>query len=116
MPALVLDLAVEQGTTWAHGFLPQINGTNVLGAGWTGRAQARAEKAATEVLHEWSSEIGNLAIDPDVGSVTLAIDPAESSAWDWPRAYYDVEVTSPDGEVTYRVAQGRIRLSPEVTR
>lgn len=116
MPALLLDLVVEQGSTWAHGWLPKINDEPVLDTGWTARAQIRATIPAEAVLHEWSTEDGNAEIDTDVGSVTLALAPADSSAWDWRSAYYDVEITSPDGEITYRISQGKIKVTPEVTR
>lgn len=117
MPALSLDLAIEQGVTWAHGFIPQLNGQAVAaGEGWTANAQARATVTAPEVLHEWSTALGNVGIDATTGAVTMTVAPAESSAWPWRQAVYDLEVTSPDGSTTYRVAQGKIRVSPEVTR
>lgn len=116
MPALSLDLAVEQGTTWAHGFIPKINGQPVLVAGWTARAQARIAVPTPEVLHEWSTELGNIGIDPATGAVTMYVTPEDSSPWAWRKAYYDLEITSPDRAVTYRVVQGKIRVSPEVTR
>lgn len=116
MPALNLDLTVEQGTTWAHGFIPKINGSPVLAAGWTAKAQARTAVPDPEILHEWSTDLGNASVDATSGVVTLSIRPAESSAWAWRLAVYDLEVTSPDGATTYRVVQGKIRVSPEVTR
>jgi hypothetical protein len=116
MAAINLDLSVEQGSTWSHGFLPEINGEPVLVAGWTARAQARAFVPSPEILHEWSTTDGSIGIDVDAGTVTMTLTPDDSSAWPWRLAYYDLEITSPDGEITYRVAQGKIRVSTEVTR
>lgn len=116
MPALKLDLTVEQGTTWTHGFIPKINGTPVLVADWTARGQIRNSVTGTDVLYEWSTETGNLGIDLATGAVIMYLEPAETSAWTWRSAVYDLEVTSPDGLTTYRVAQGKIKISPEVTR
>lgn len=116
MPALNLDLAVEQGSTWSHGFLPRVNGEAVLAEGWTARAQARATPRSSVVLHDWSTAQGNLGIDQSNGALAMTVDAAESSAWDWSSAYYDVEISSPDGDLTYRIAQGRLYVSPEVTR
>jgi hypothetical protein len=45
----------------------------------------------------------------------MSVGPADSSAWTWRSAHYDLEVTSPDGDVI-RMLEGRIRVSPEVTR
>lgn len=116
MPAMSLDLMVEQGTSWSHGFIPLINGSPVMAAGWTARGQVRTDVSATDVLYEWSSTAGNLSIDTSIGSITLALRPSESSAWNWRHAVYDLEVTSPDGSTTYRVVQGSVSISPEVTR
>jgi hypothetical protein len=107
---------VEQGTTWSHGFIPKINGAPVLVAGWTAHAQARASVPSSEVLQEWSTELGNIGIDPGNGAVIMYIEPGDSSPWTWRKAYWDLEVTSPDGQITYRVVQGKIKVSPEVTR
>jgi hypothetical protein len=116
VPALSLDLAVEQGTTWTQAFLPKISGQPVLATGWTARAQVRNPIPNAAVLHEWSTELGNLVVDGALGTVTMSIAPSDSSPWAWRTAYYDLEITSPDGGTTYRVVQGKIRVSPEVTR
>lgn len=116
MPAMSLNLAVEQGATWSHGFIPMMNDAPLLDDTWTARAQARPTIASPEVLFEWSTVIGNIAIDDATGALTMTIDADESSAWTWKKAVWDLEVTSPDGQITYRVVQGRIQVSPEVTR
>jgi len=112
MSALQRDLTVEQGATWAHGFGVTINSIAIADT-WTVRSQVRASPRSTTVLHEWSTAIGNAAVAD--GAVTLSLDPAESSAWEWRAGSYDIEVTSPDGDV-YRVASGTIRVNAEVTR
>ena len=115
MPALKVDLTVEQGSTWAHGFRPTINNQSLLTAGWTAKAQIRATPAG-DVLHEWSTANGTIAIDSVNGTLTLVLTPGDSTPWEWRKAVYDIEVTSPDGATTRRIAQGRVRVSPEVTR
>lgn len=115
MSALNLDLTVEQGATWWQSFLLNIDGEPALTTGWTARAQARYSVSHPETLHEWSTELGNIVIDPDTHQLTMSVGPADSSAWTWRSAHYDLEVTSPDGDVI-RMLEGRIRVSPEVTR
>lgn len=112
MPALQRDFIIEQGTSWAHAFQVKVDGTPI-GAGWTVRSQVRERASSPVVLHEWSTAAGNAAVV--ASAVQLTITPAQSTAWTWSRAVYDVEVTSPAG-ATYRVAGGRIVVSPEVTR
>lgn len=112
MPALQRDLTIEQGTTWAHSFGVTINSAPI-GAGWTVRSQIRERHSAVAVLHEWSTVAGNAAVV--AGAVQLTVPAAVSSAWSWAWGVYDVEVTSPVGDV-YRVASGHVAVSPEVTR
>jgi hypothetical protein len=116
VPALSLELTVEQGTSWSHGFIPRVNATPFLDETWSARAQARPAAASPQVLFEWSTELGNARIDPDTGAVVLLVAPAVSSAWTWKSAVYDLKVFSLDDSTVYRVAQGRIRVVPEVTR
>jgi hypothetical protein len=115
MAALQVDLTIEQGSTWAHGFRPTVDNEPILADGWTAKAQVRATQAG-DVLHEWSTQLGNINIDTVNGNLTLTLDPDDSTPWVWRKAVYDIEVTSPDGATTRRIAQGKIRVSPEVTR
>lgn len=107
MPAVTTDLAIEQGTTWTHGWSVTYNGTPIDDT-WTARSQIRATAASKDLLHEFAPAV------TAEGAVVLGIDPATSSAWTWRSGIYDVEVTK--GDVTLRVARGRVDVSPEVTR
>ena len=77
------------------------------------RAQARKSVKSEEVLYEWSSTDGTASIDAD--SIYLWIPGDVSSLWDWRAAVYDVEYVDPDGG-PHRVDQGKLKISPEVTR
>ncbi len=107
-------LVVEQGTTWAISWpIVDPNGEPVDVTGWTVRAQIRQSATANEVLHEFTTASGNATTEQ--GSVTLSVDPAESSAWDWRSGVYDVELVDPVGRVA-RIAAGTVTISAEVTR
>lgn len=112
MPALQADLHIEQGTTWSRGFRPTVGGIDLLGAGWQLKAQVRKTASSADVLHEWSTEAGNAEVTN--GVAVLLVSPDESASWTWVRGVYDLEATH-DG-VTYRLAQGRVTVSTEVTR
>lgn len=109
MPAVTTDLVIEQGADWSHGWLVIVNG-DPIDATWTARAQVRPSAEATVVLYEFAP-----TVNPD-GSVVLGVDAAESAAWDWRVGKYDLEVESADASITLRVAQGAVKVSPEVTR
>jgi hypothetical protein len=114
MTAAKGDLNIEQGSTWVKAWQPLLNGVALTGA-WTVQAMARLSYEDPTVLYEWSTAIGNASFSS--GIVTLTTTPAASSAWTWREAVYDVEVTHPtDATIKYRIAQGRILVSPEATR
>jgi hypothetical protein len=46
----------------------------------------------------------------------IAVSPDESTDWKWRDAYYDVEITHPSGAPRIRIAEGKVRVRPEVTR
>lgn len=113
MPAVTTNLtgeyAIEQGAEWAHGWAVTYNGVP-LDETWTAAAQIRFKADSADPLGEFGAEV-----DAD-GNVVIGVTAAESSAWTWSKGVYDVEVTNADESVTLRVAEGRVDLSPEVTR
>jgi hypothetical protein len=109
------DLQIKQGTTYKIQWpLTLADGSPVPGIElWSARAQARKGHRSETVLHEWSSQKGNLVLSD--GTLTLVVEPHESSAWAWTTAVYDVELTSVDGDVV-RAIEGKIAVDPEVTK
>ena len=108
------NLTILQGTTWLAQWPLQEDGAPLADVtGWDVRAQARETVDSDEVLQSWTSEAGNISLD--ASGVTLRVDPPVSSAWDWLTAVYDIELFHTDGTVL-RIAQGKIKVSPEVTR
>jgi hypothetical protein len=106
-------LTIPQGTAWGISWPITENGEAAVIDDWTVKAQIRATAANPTVLHEWSSGAGNATTTG--GAVTLLLNPGSSAAWTWDRAVYDVELASPDGTV-YRIAEGAVYVSREVTR
>ena len=103
----IINLLIDQGSTWSFGVLCTVNGT-VIDDSWTAACQIRKTVEANEVLHTFTPTVS------PAGVVILTLTGAESSAWLWRTAVYDIEVSS--GSVTARVAQGRVTVNPEVTR
>lgn len=101
-------LVIPQGVDWSHGWAVTFNGDPIDNT-WSARSQIRKKPEAATILHQFAVDIVDSA-------VVLAVTPAESSAWGWRGAVYDVEIVNADGSVTLRVAQGPVEVSPEVTR
>ncbi|WP_372663581.1 hypothetical protein [Amycolatopsis kentuckyensis] len=106
-------LTIPQGTSWGISWPVTENGEAAAIDAWTVKAQIRSTPTSPTVLHEWSTEAGNATTEGS--AVTLLLNPASSTAWTWKRGVYDVELISPDGTV-YRIAEGAVYVSPEVTR
>lgn len=84
-----------------------------LASGWTARMQIRESKDSTDVLAEFTTEDLNIVLGDD-GSIEVELDEAVTAALDFGGAVYDLELS--DGTDVYRVAEGAVSLSNEVTR
>lgn len=107
-------LQIEQGTTWGRSW-PLTNPDTGLPmdlTGWTVHGQVRETPESATVLYEWQSPGNAHTAD---GKVTITVAPAVSAAWLWSRGVYDIEATSPSGQVV-RVSEGQVTVSREVTR
>jgi hypothetical protein len=114
-PPINATLLIHQGTTWRKRWriTDPDTGTPRDLTEWSARAQVRADHSADSVvLAEWLDD--TVTCDAD-GYVTITVSPAVSSAWTWRDGMYDVELVDPAGQVA-RIAQGAVRVSPEVTR
>lgn len=115
MSATVTDLTIEQGATYL--LLVQVllpNGDVRDLTDYTAEMQIRASVGSTDPLVTLTLDDG-LYINGTEGRVLVEIPAEQTAAYQWTRAVFDLEVTSPDG-VVFRLAQGRVRVSKEVTR
>lgn len=110
---LSYPLHINQGETWEMTF-PIIDSTGqpVDVDGWTAKAQVR-HGPFEPVLYEWSAAHSNITIAGT--SVTLTVLATTSSDWAFTEGSYDLELTDTLGRV-YRVAEGPVRVSEEITR
>ena len=116
MPAGKLDLLIEQGATFKHALLVEDNSGSALDlTGFTARMQLRPEIESADVLLELTTENGRITIAPLTGRLDLEVEADDTGALTFETAVYDLELIDPAGDVL-RLLQGRVRLSPEVTR
>jgi len=113
-----VNLYIPQGATYGHNFLyrDESDDSVISLNGYTARLQIREKTSSTTVLYEATTDTGDgITITGDTGSVYLEI-PADTTAeWTWTKGVYDLEIISDSGKVS-RIAQGSVRVSPEVTR
>ena len=119
MPAAKLNLTIEQGATWRHS-LSLKAGTGAQApaldlTGYTARMQLRTELDAPDVLLELTTTNTRITITPLEGRIDLLVSATDTTALEFDRAVYDLEMESAGGEVT-RVLTGLVTLSRQVTR
>lgn len=111
------DIVIPQGTTWAIRWpIEDSENFPVDLKGWTVRSQVRETLNSDIVLHEWSTILGNATVENSY--IEFRVSPDESSNWNWSHKYppvFDIELSSPEGNI-YRITQGTVKISPEVTR
>lgn len=107
-----VNLLIPQGTSWGTGFVVAPIGGVAFDSSWSVRSQVRTSAQSSTVLHSFDALAGNIAIEGNI--IKLSVEPLESSAWKWTSAVYDVEISK--AGTTYRIVEGRIKVTPEVTR
>lgn len=118
MTAAVHNFTIEQGTTFSKSFVWKTgpgNGSIVDITGFTARLQIREKITSPTPAFSATTANSNLSIVGDEGKINLSITAAQSAAFLFDTAVYDLELTSPANEVT-RLVQGSITLSKSVTR
>lgn len=107
------DFSIDQGTTWNRLLALAQNGVAINLTGFTARMQLRRTKSQTDYDLSLTTENGGLTITPLTGQIMVSMT-EEQTALLSGSYFYDLELVS--GSVVARYLEGKISLSPEVTR
>ena len=120
------SFTIEQGTTLDFNvqYLDS-NSTPVDLTDYSGKMQIRPTVGSSDVIVTLSSSRdtdgtglnfsgSNGSTPPTSGSIGMFISAASSSAFSFNEAVYDLEIYS--GSIVTRILEGKVKLSPEVTR
>lgn len=116
--AAKINLRIEQGATFRPGAWTWKAGTPSTAVdltGCTARMHIRASQKAAAILLQLTTENGRITLGDAAGTIQLELDAETTEAITWTTAVYDLEIIHPDDTVT-RLAEGRVRVDPEVTR
>lgn len=108
------DLNINAGTTFVLGLtLKKSNGTLFDLTGYTARGQIR--KTHTEHNVEASF---NIAFDTNrkSGKLSISLSEVQTKTLSIVSGVYDLELIDSTGTVVTRLIEGKVRVSPEVTR
>lgn len=118
--AAILDMTIEQGADFSRRVVYKVGGNPVDLTGYTARGQVRTKPSAATALADFTIIFEN---PRSTGAFLLEISSTTSSGFivgdDVTRAenrlYYDIELVTPAAKVI-RILQGRLIVSPEVTK
>lgn len=110
------DVAAARGTDGVWNWpVYDLAGDVMDWTGWSARAQARNAVGGT-LRATWSTaptgDEGEITLTDD--GVTLVYTHAMTDTWTWPRAEFDILLTSPSGQI-YRLTQASLTVSGTVT-
>lgn len=115
MAAVKYKLRIDQGATVRKSFTWKAGGEPVDLTDSQARMQIRETIESEDVIADLTTENGGIIIEDEVGQFTIYIAAEETEKFQFESAVYDLELVSPDGDVT-RILAGDVTLSTEVTR
>lgn len=113
----IYNITIEQGSTYKLALYWKNSSNNPIPlTNYSAKMQIRASTGASVILLELSStNSSQIQIYERQGAINLAIGYEQTRALPIGVAVYDLEVMSPEGEVT-KLIKGRCRIEGEVTR
>lgn len=116
--ALPDDFTVEQGTTFTRSYTWWTGATETTAkdlSNHTARMQIRSTVASDVVILSLTNLAGITLLGAVANNITITMTDAQTAAFTFTTAVYDLEIISATGIVT-RLAKGNITLDKEVTR
>lgn len=113
-----LDIVMEQGATFERNlYYKDSNGNPVDVTSYTAAMHVRKHKGSGVALLTLTSSAGYIVLSGEAGHIEIHIPANEMDDLDFVWAYYDLELY-PEGDTSqaFRLLEGRISLSKEVTR
>ncbi|UYF70491.1 phage baseplate upper protein [Acinetobacter ursingii] len=108
-------IKINQGATLRIPFTWTSNGTPINLTGYSARMQIRPDIDSPTIIHELTSENSGISFEPSLGKFTIFIPASVTADFSFETAVYDLELIAPNNDV-YRVIEGEVTLSREVTR
>lgn len=114
------DFTIKQGSTFRHHLyvkqkIDKNTFTPVNLTGCVPRMQIRPSIGSSVVILDLKVNNFISITDPQEGKITIEIPPNETQILDFNYGVYDIEILFENGDVI-RFLEGKVRLSPEVTR
>ena len=111
----VYDILVDQGSTLNRALFLKTSAKRAIPlTGYTGRMHIREYSDSSVILKTLTTENEEIIIDEALGRVDIFLPPSDTETLDAKNYVYDLELESPDGEVT-KVVSGKLTVRSEIT-
>lgn len=114
MPAIKKNLKFEQGASFQLVVDVAASGAPAAIAGFTAKMQIRQYRSDLEALAEYTTENGIITVNGGTSQVVVTVPAAQTETYEWTDGEYDLVLTG--AGKTYRLIEGRVTVSPSVTR
>ena len=115
MSAATTNLIIDQGATWEITFTyKNINGTPINLTGYTAALQLRTSYDAVSSSLSLTSPSGGIVMGGTAGTIAITASATQTGGLAAGEYVYDLEITT--GSKVTRLVQGRITVTPQVTR
>ena len=111
MEAGTYNFTIEQGATFSRLLTLKENDSVMNLSGYSAASQMRLSHDTSTVAGTITSTITNAS----AGQITLSMTSSATGAIEEGMYVYDIEITASSGAVT-RILQGKVTLTPQVTR
>jgi hypothetical protein len=112
----VYDILVDQGATLNRAlFLKTAAKRPIPLTGYIGRMHIREYLDASIIIRTLTTENDEITINEALGRVDILLPPSDTETLEAKNYVYDLELESPDGEVT-KVVSGKLTVRSEITR
>lgn len=117
MTAGVYDILIEQGASWYRPFRRwEADGTTPISViGYVARMKIRQSYTSSVVQVSLTSDPGGGIVLSDTNLIEVTMTAEQTAAINIARGVWDLELEAPDGWVI-RLLQGKVTVSPEVTK
>jgi hypothetical protein len=109
------DITIDQGAGFELLIVFTADGEPVDFTGASARMHAREKVSSTETLFELTSDDDDITLGGLAGTVKLTMPAADTAELTFSKGVYDLEI-APAGREPYRLLEGSVYLSREVTR
>ena len=111
----VYDILVDQGATLNRALFIKNSAKRPIDiSNYTARMHIRDLAASTNIVEILTTENEQIVIDGLDGRVDILLTPAETEALEAKKYVYDLELESPEGEVT-KIVSGKLVVRSEIT-